>query len=235
MIDKIESNDLGFTAIWSNVTQLECGTLFMNTNLPDDLFFDKLTNITCISEKMIDETIDVFHQNKMHPFVYTLNNPTLEEFLLKKNFKFYDTQHVLKKRAISDSETSHVHHIEKKDSSLWAEVFCKSYDCYDWINEVNDIVCASLSQVEYLVDAEYNASCVALYEKNSIMGLYCLGTLPEKRNKGLAKLLINHALNKVKTKNLDFLMLETYQRDNLLGFYSKLGFEKLYEKKIYTI
>ena len=235
MIDNIESNDLGFTAIWSNVTQLECGTLFMNPNLPDDLFFDKLTNITCLSEKMIDEAISVFHQNNMRPFVYTLNNPTLEEFLLKKNFKLYDTQHVLKKRTMSDNETSYVHHIEKKDSLLWAEVFCKSYDCYEWIKEVNDIVRMSLSQVEYLVDAEYNASCVALYEKNSILGLYCLGTLPEKRKKGLAKLLINHALNKVKTKNLDFLMLETYQRDDLLGFYSKLGFEKLYEKKIYTI
>ena len=235
MIDKIESNDLGFTTIWSNATQLECGTLFMNTNLPDDLFFDKLTNITCLSEKMIDETIDIFHKKNMRPFVYTLNNPSLEEFLIEKNFKFYDTQHVLKKQTISDGETSRVHHIEKNDSFLWAEVFCKSYDCYDWIDEVSNIVGRSLSQVEYLVDAKHNASCVALYEKNSILGLYCLGTLPEKRKKGLAKLLTNYALNKVKTKNLDFLMLETYQRDNLLGFYSKLGFEKLYEKKIYTI
>lgn len=235
MIDKIESNDLGFTSIWSNTTQLNCGTLFMNTNLPDDLFFDKLTNVTCLSEKMIDETLDVFHKNNMRPFVYTLNNPLLEEFLLKKNFKLYDTQHVLKKQIILDSKTSYVRHIEKKDSFLWAEIFCKSYDCCDWIDEVNNIVRDSISQVEYLVDAEHNASCVALYEKNSILGLYCLGTLPEKRKKGLAKLLINHALNKVKTKNLDFLMLETYQRDDLLGFYSKLGFEKLYEKKIYTI
>jgi GNAT superfamily N-acetyltransferase len=235
MIDKIESNDLGFTELWSHATQLDCGTLFMNTNLPDDLFFDKLTNITCLSEKMVDKTIDVFHKNSMRPFVYVLNNPTIEEFLLQKNFKFYDTQHVLKKRTISDIKTSHVHHIEKKDSLLWAEIFCKSYDCYDWIDEVNNIVKDSLSQVEYLVDAEHNASCVALYEKNSILGLYCLGTLPEKRKKGLAKLLINHALNKVKIKNLDFLMLETYQRDDLLGFYSKLGFEKLYEKKVYTI
>jgi len=235
MIDKIESNDLGFTAIWSKTTHLECGTLFMNTNLSDDLFFDKLTNITCLSEKMIDETIDIFHQNNMRSFVYTLNNPSLEEFLLKKKFKFYDTQHVLKKRVILERENSHVYHIEKKDSLLWAEVFCKSYDCYEWIDEVNNIVRRSLSQVEYLVDAEHNASCMALYEKNSILGLYCLGTLPEKRKKGIAKLLINYALNKVKIKNLDFLMLETYQRDDLLGFYSKLGFEKVYEKKIYTI
>ncbi|MBI3639262.1 MAG: GNAT family N-acetyltransferase [Thaumarchaeota archaeon] len=235
MTDKIESNDLGFTAIWSKTTPLECGTLFMNPKLPDDLFFDKLSSITCLSEKMIDDAISIFQKNNMRPFVYVLNDPRLEEFLLQKNFKFYDTQYVLKKHAISESERSQVLHIEKKDSLLWAEVFCKSYDCYEWINEVNDIVRGSLSQVEYLVDAKYNASCVALYEKNSILGLYCLGTLPEKRKKGLAKLLVSYALDKVKIKNLDFLMLETYQRDELLGFYSKLGFEKVYEKKIYTI
>jgi GNAT superfamily N-acetyltransferase len=235
MINETESNDLGFTAIWSKTTNLECGALFMNANLPNDLFFDKLTNITCLSEKMIDETIDIFRKNNMRPFVYTLNNKKLEELLIQKNFKFYDTQYVLKKNTILENETSQAHHISKNDSILWAEIFCKSYDCYEWIDEVNKVVRNSLTQVEYLVDAENNASCVALYEKNSILGLYCLGTLPEKRKKGLAKLLINYASNKVKIKKLDFLMLETYEKDELLGFYSKLGFEKVYEKQIFTI
>ena len=235
MIDKIEENDLGFTAIWSKMTHLECGTIFINDKLPNDLFFDKLTNITCLSEKMIDGMIEIFHKNNMRPFVYTLNNQKLEELLLKKNFKFYDTQHVLQKSAIPDDKIFPVHHIGKKDSILWAEIFCKSYDCYDWVDEVNRIVRDSFLQIEYLIDEEHNASCVALFEKNSILGLYCLGTIPEKRKKGLAKLLINYALNKLKSKNLDFLMLETYQRDGLLDFYSKLGFEKVYEKKIYTI
>jgi ribosomal protein S18 acetylase RimI-like enzyme len=235
MIDKIELNDFEFTEFWSKVTNLKCGTLFMNQNLPDDLFFDKLTNIICLDEKTIEETISVFEHNHMHPFVYSLNNQHLEDFLLEKNFKFHDTQHVLKKQAVVRNETFPVRHIGKNDSLLWSEIFCKSYDCYEWINEVNKIVTNSCHDVEYLIDVKDHASCVALYEKNSILGLYCLGTLPKYRKKGLARLLIDYALNKVKTRNLDFLMLETYQRDNLLGFYSKLGFEKVYEKKIYTI
>jgi GNAT superfamily N-acetyltransferase len=235
MINKIEENDLEFTAIWSKKATLECGTLFINPNLPNDLFFDKITNITCLSEKMIDKVVEIFHENNMPPYVYALNNQKLEELLLKKNFKFYDTQHVLKKHTLQHSKNFPIHKIEKNDSLLWAKIFCKSYDCCEWVDEVNRIVRNSYSKVEYLVDEEYNASCVALYEKNSILGLYCLGTLPEKRKKGLAKLLINYALNKVKTRKLDFLMLETYQKDDLLEFYSKLGFVKLYEKKIYTI
>jgi len=235
MISKMEENELGFTGIWSEMTTLECGVLFLNPHLPNDIFFDKLTNITCLSEKMIDDTLYLFQRHNTRPFIYVLNNPSLEELLRKKGFTFYDTQHVLKKSTDNNLENLPIHHIARKDSLLWADIFCKSYDCPEWIDEVNAIVRKSVSEVEYLVDSENNASCVALYEKNSVLGLYCLGTVPEKRRKGLAKLLISYALNQVKTKKLDFLMLETYQRDALLEFYLKLGFEKVYEKKIYTI
>ncbi len=235
MISKMEENELGFTGIWSEMTTLECGVLFLNPHLPNDIFFDKLTNVTCLSEKMIDDALYLFQRHNTRPFIYVLNNPSLEELLRKKGFTFYDTQHVLKKSTDNNLENPPIHHIARKDSLLWADIFCKSYDCPEWIDEVNAIVRKSVSEVEYLVDSENNASCVALYEKNSVLGLYCLGTVPEKRRKGLAKLLISYALNQVKTKKLDFLMLETYQRDALLEFYLKLGFEKVYEKKIYTI
>ena len=231
----MEENELGFTGIWSEMTTLECGVLFLNPQLPNDIFFDKLTNITCLSEKMIDDALYLFQRHNTRPFIYVLNNLSLEELLRKKGFTFYDAQHVLKKSTDNNLENLPIHHIARKDSLLWADIFCKSYDCPEWIDEVNAIVRKSVSEVEYLVDSEYNASCVALYEKNSVLGLYCLGTVPEKRKKGLAKLLISYALNQVKTKKLDFLMLETYQRDTLLEFYLKLGFEKVYEKKIYTI
>ena len=235
MISKVEENEFGFTRIWSKITKLECGFFFSNPNLTNDLFFDKLTNITCLSEKMIDDALVLFEKNKTQPFVYVLDNPKLEELLHKKNFRLYDTQHVLKKSVSSEVKHNLVHHITKKDSLLWAEVFCKSYDCLDWTEEVNSIIHNSVSDIEYLVDSDYNSSCVALYEKNSILGLYCLGTIPEYRKKGLAKSLIDYALSQVSKKNLDFLMLETYARDNLLKFYSNLGFEQIYEKKIYTI
>ena len=235
MISKMEENEVGFTGIWSEMTSLECGVLFLNPHLPNDIFFDKLTSITCLSEKMIDDALYLFQRHNTRPFIYVQNNLALEELLRKKGFTSYDTQYVLKKSADSNLKDFPIHHIARKDSLLWADIFCKSYDCPEWIDEVNSIVRKSVSEVEYLVDSEYNASCVALYEKNSVLGLYCLGTIPEKRRKGLAKLLITYALNQVKTKKLDFLMLETYQRDALLDFYLKLGFEKVYEKKIYTI
>ncbi len=235
MIDKIEEIDSGFTAIWSKLVKLECGSLFVNKNLPNDPFFDKLTNVTCHSEKMIDDALALFQEYNTKPFVYVLEDPIFEKLLGKRNFVFYDTQYVLKKSTPLSQEVFKVHKIAKKDSLLWADIFCKSYNCIEWIDEVNSIVRNSISMVQYLVDAGNNASCVTLYENNNIMGLYCLGTIQDKRRRGLAKSLINHALNQVKIKNLNFLVLETYARDNLLKFYLMLGFEIIYKKKIFTI
>jgi len=99
---------------------------------------------------------------------------------------------------------------------------------------VASILEKSLQSVGYFVD-ESGSSCMALYEKDSVLGLYCLGTVPDKRNRGTAASLIDFASGEVNSKNLEFLMLETYGKDNLLEFYSKLGFEQVYSKTVFTI
>ena len=233
MMQKIESNDIGFTQIWSNPSQMECGTLFLNPNLADDLFFNKLTNVTCISEKMIQDSIDMFQKNSSVPYVYSLNYPELENFLKSKGFVYCDTQHVLKKRTLP-SKNPDVTKITRNTVSLWVNIFCEAYDCLEWKKNVSSILESSLSLTEYYVDKS-SSSCMVLYEKNSILGLYCLGTVPSRRKQGSASSLIDFALHEVNSRNLEFLMLETYEKDNLMKFYSNLGFESVYQKIIYTI
>jgi ribosomal protein S18 acetylase RimI-like enzyme len=233
IISEVEENDLGFTSLWAQTINLECGTFFFNTELPNDIFFDKLTNVTCVSEQMIDKALALFYKYKTTPFVYSLNYPEFEEVLRKRHFTHYDTQHVLRKSGTSLRPIK-IYRIANDDSMLWSKTFCDAYDCYEWIVPVDKIVKNSLSSIEYYVD-ESISSCMALYEKNSVMGLYCLGTIPNMRRKGLAESLINFALREVERRKLKFLMLQTYQKDNLLEFYSKLGFEEIYHKNIYTI
>ena len=232
-MEKIESNDNGFTGIWSGTQQLECGTLFLNPKLSDDIFFDKLTNVTCTSEKMIDESLERFQKNHSRPYVYSFNYPEFENMLEKKGFVYHDTQHVLKKNTLP-SKKPHATKVSDDTIPLWTKIFCDAYDCQEWVKPVNSILENSLSSVDYYID-ESNSSCMALYEKNSILGLYCLGTVPDRQRLGTAASLIDFALHEVDSKNLEFLMLETYERDNLSKFYSNLGFERVYDKKIFTI
>lgn len=233
VISQVEGNDLGFSSLWAQSLHLECGTFFFNPELLNDIFFNKLVNITCTSESMINDALGLFHKYKTTPFVYSLNYPELESVLRKKNFTHYDTQHVLKKNPVP-SGVSKVYKITSDDSMLWSKTFCSAYDCYEWIVPVDRIVKNTLSSIEYYVD-ESISSCMALYEKNSILGLYCLGTILNMRRIGLAESLINYASAEVHRRKLKFLMLETYQRDNLLDFYSKLGFEEIYQKNIFAI
>jgi ribosomal protein S18 acetylase RimI-like enzyme len=233
VISTVEENDLGFTSLWAQTVNLECGTFFFNSELPNDIFFDKLTNVTCTSARMIDEALDLFHRYNNTPFVYSLNYSEFEDVLLRRNFVHYDTQYVLKKNDDS-KKISKTHKITNDDAMLWSKTFCNAYDCYEWVVPVDRIVRNSLSSIEYYID-ESISSCMALYEKNSVLGLYCLGTIPGMRRRGLAESLIDFAQSEVKRRKLSFLMLETYKRDNLLDFYSKLGFQEIYKKNIYTI
>ena len=233
MIQKIESNDSCFTKLWSNATKLECGTLFLNPELSDDLFFNKLTNVTCTSEKMIAESVKLFRKNNLVPYVYSVNYAELDVLLKSKGFVYHDTQHVLKKRTMP-SKKPIATRITVDVIPLWVDIFCDAYDCHEWKKPLSSILKNSLSVAEYYVD-ESHSSCMVLYEKDSILGLYCLGTIPSRRKQGSASSLIDFALHEVHSRNLEFLMLETYERDNLLQFYSKLGFESVYQKTIYTI
>ena len=233
LISRLEAVGNSFTSMWADSIPLKCGTFFFNSNLPNDIFLDKLTNITCISDEMLSDALALFAKHDAPPYVYTLNHPELEKSLLEKNFRLYDVQHVLTK--VSDlPKTSKAHMISSADSMLWSKTFCHAYDCNDWLSSVDGIVKKSIPHVGYYVD-DSASSCVALYEKNSVLGLYCLGTVPSMRKKGLAASLIDFALNEVKRRNLELLMLETYQRDGLLDFYLKLGFKEVYQKNIYTI
>lgn len=233
MIEQVESNDHGFTGIWSIPNHLECGTLFLNPKLLDDVFFNKLTNVTCTSEKMISKSLEKFQKNTSRPYVYSLDYPEFETLLGKMGFVYHDTQHVLKKSTMPTQKPVAIK-ISHNDIPIWTGIFCEAYDCPEWTEPVNSILKNSLSSVDYYVD-ESRSSCMALYEKSSILGLYCLGTIPSRQKQGIAASLIDFALHEVNFRHLEFLMLEAYGRDNLSRFYSKLGFESLYDKKIFTI
>ncbi len=233
LIARSEKVDSAFTSFWSNSINLRCGTIFFNPDLPNDVFFDKLTNLTCLDDETLGDSLQLFETYRTIPYVYTLNNPEFDKKLIDRNFKLYDIQHVLIRNQNS-AVTSNVNRVSSKESMTWSEIFCRAYDCYEWIAYVDKIVKKSLDSIEYYLD-ESSGSCVALYESNSLLGLYCLGTLPNMRKKGLATSLIEFASNQTKQRDLEFLMLETYQKDKLLDFYLNLGFKEIYQKKLYTI
>lgn len=182
LISRLEAIDLAFTGYWSKFITLRCGSFYFNQDLPNDVFFNKMTNISCIDDETLRESLLLFKKNHTIPYFYVLNRPDLEEKLLKKNFRIYDSQHVLIK-APNNGEAQQALKISSKDAANWSKIFCDAYDCNDWLNSVVALVQNSSDFIEYYVDKSMS-SCVALCEAKSMLGLYCLGTVPEMRHKG---------------------------------------------------
>jgi hypothetical protein len=72
------------------------------------------------------------------------------------------------------------------------------------------------------------AGCAALYEKNGVTGLYCLGTIFQLRGRGLARNMLKRVMS-------NSLYLHTLGSEKLLPFYEKSGFSVAYSRKIYVL
>ncbi|SRR5579875_194251 len=231
LISRIEDLDLVFTGMWSQPSRVGYGIFFYTPDMPNDIFFDKLAGITSLDAKALEDALCMFAKFNTIPYIYVLPRPDLERTLLEGGMKMHDVQRVLCKKPGGQAQAPR--RVGKQESIAWSEVFCKSYDCMEWKDAVTRVVQSTLNEIEYYLD-ESGTSCVALYAKNSLLGLYCLGTVPEARREGHAQALVDFATSEAGKRGLDLLVLETYERDGLGTFYARLGFDEVYRKKVYT-
>jgi N-acetylglutamate synthase-like GNAT family acetyltransferase len=75
------------------------------------------------------------------------------------------------------------------------------------------------------------AGVTALYRSPGLMGLYCLGTVPECRGKGVARTLLGHS-QRLAEKEGRALVLQSLSSEETEPFYSKFGFRRLYTKDL---
>ena len=140
----------------------------------------------------------------------------------------------------------------------WTVIFCRSFNIRDYspfievlnknkerfifllayINNNSKIKINDNSKcpLENNIDNMYIpvGGCI-LFEQGGCLGLYCLGTLPEFRNKGIAKMIIRTSLKLAYTMNYQNLFLNTLKNDNYLEIYKKFSFSIIDERKIFQI
>jgi ribosomal protein S18 acetylase RimI-like enzyme len=79
------------------------------------------------------------------------------------------------------------------------------------------------------------AGVCLLFEKYGCIGLYCLGTLPKFRNRGIAQTILKASLQIAHTLKYDKIFLQTFQNDNYIDFYKKRKFKVIDKRKIFQI
>ena len=83
--------------------------------------------------------------------------------------------------------------------------------------------------------ANIPAGVCLLFEKYGCLGLYCLGTLPEFRRRGIAQMILKTSLQIAYTMKYDKIFLQTFQNDNYIDFYKKFKFKIIDRRKIFQI
>jgi GNAT superfamily N-acetyltransferase len=241
----MEFNEFYFCSLWTEHFRISnCADILLNEKLTKDYFFNRLTNITCSdTHSAIEEGVRISLKKGIDCYVYVPDdNRKLEDMLLGKGFTLVDSMSVLKCTTNSieyDNNTIDITKIDIDSIPIWVDVFCHAFDIQNWKNEVQRIIKSHFKELTLLVSYLNNKSnipvgCTALFHRCSLIGLYCLGTVSDFRGQGIATKMVKVALEIAQRRGLDFIFLQAFANEGIIGFYNKLGFQTIYKKKVYA-
>jgi hypothetical protein len=214
--------------MWTERIKSSCAAALINGKLEGDYFFNRSSVSGCRDPSAMAVRIArIFWRKGMDCYLYDIDGD-----LAGKGFAKIDTIHVLVAGTARRVAKTRVVQIQRDMLPVWIDVFCRSFAVPNWKEEVERIMDASFNRLELLLSYNGKApgGCAALYSKNGVTGLYCLGTLSQQRKRGLANDILATAI-----RLHDNLILQTLGSEGLLPFYGKAAFEVAYAKKIYLL
>ncbi len=124
----------------------------------------------------------------------------------------------------------------------WVDTYCLSFGIclgkknliYEILKEKFNIFTFVLSRLD--IRGDYNnvyTGCCILFTYKSSIALYCLGTKKEYRNQNIATDIIEYSIKFGESISCNIFGLQTLKSDDLLSFYIKRGFVKIYESSIF--
>ncbi|MGE5782681.1 MAG: GNAT family N-acetyltransferase [Nitrososphaerales archaeon] len=243
-------NELEFCSYWVKNYQIDLSTnIFVNSDFPDDYFFNRIISKASKS-KVINEGISnskVFlTENALRGFFHLQNlNKQVIKHLEKNHFHYIDTIYTLvspskivklykKGPSVNVKETNNI-----KD---WNDIFCKSFRITRRITHVKQVLYKNRERFIFLLaevsektnNRKIPVGCCLLFENYGCMGLYCLGTIPEYRNKGIARTVIKKCLETANLKGFSNVFLHTLLNDDYMNFYNKLNFKIVDKSTIFS-
>jgi N-acetylglutamate synthase-like GNAT family acetyltransferase len=252
----VEDNDSQFCALWTHRFEWhQCAEIFVNKDFPRDYFFNKIKMVSPCNEtlSLISDAKKIFFSNKLDCFFSIHDDPEYLEInkaLELQHFSYIDTMLVfcvdLDASPTEDVKLDYDPNISQlfanDQSSIceWVDLFCESFQIEDWKKQVRELIMSNCRHFDLLVSGirmnlEYiPAACAILYCSKRVMGLYCLGTLPKFRRKGLAFQIVKSSISRAKTRGMKFFFVQTFLSDGFAEMYEKAGLELAYRKRIYV-
>lgn len=254
--DLIEKNDSEFSSLWARrLRLLQCAELFVNRAFPGDYFFNKTKILSpCLrAPLLISKARRIFFSNKLDCFIHSYDDLAYQDIntsLEDAGFNRIDSMLVFSADqdtlVASEDKTDYDQNLPQliaigQDSiSMWVDVFCKAFNAEDWKQQIHSLTMANLRFFRLFVlmtrsdAASVPAACALLFCYKKVMGLYCLGTLPKFRRKGLASLILKSSISIARAKRMKLFFVQAFLNDGFADMYKKVGLNLEYRKGVYA-
>ena len=254
---KMLENERSFDELFSDVHRSDDFTLYYNKYFSDDPIF----NHAVISEEILDSEnpsedriLNVLQSIKSDAKVeqipasifvdeFRRNAAKFEKVAVEFGFRIIEKMDIMSKAVNISAESPNDQILveETKDVETWNETFVSSFGIQDsWRIELQrrGKVFASNPSTILLLARENGASieisgCSLLhFSPPEYAGVYCVGTVPERRFRGVAKELMLKAESIAYEKKCNLLLLQTMTSDGVTPMYLRLGYRIDFERVV---
>jgi GNAT superfamily N-acetyltransferase len=252
---RLLSNEEGFGRLFSNYEEFQSFSLFSNPTFSEDPIFNHFVLNEIVVERSSDEVLTgVIEQLKKISsslgfnttvFLENLwnNSRLLGKLVVDNGFRVRDKMEILSKH-VDPNPVDHEDKINVRiteDYANWNRIFVSSFQIpVSWNQELlrREEVATKNDSVRLILGREPGSDedqgcLLSFLDESKVMGVYCVGTLPRWRGRGIGKMMMNFVENNARDLGCKLLTLQTINSDGVSPMYKKMGYRTEFERDIF--
>jgi len=248
-------NEFSFDRLFCDVLAGSNFSIYYNAYFSDDPIFNHAAiassildseeyssiEIDSIIDAIVTKTKSVDVPASIYVERFWKNARSLEGDAIESGFRIIGQMEVLTKGVEKPSEEDcDIDVYQTKDIDAWNRAFVKSFDIPPgWLPELERrlrmFVCdrSTILMIAKEKNLEEPSGCLLLHvDPQDHLGVYCVGTIPERRSHGVAKSMMVKAEEFAFENKCDRILLQTLKSDGVAPMYLKMGFAIDFERDV---
>ncbi|HXQ92630.1 MAG TPA: GNAT family N-acetyltransferase [Nitrososphaerales archaeon] len=248
-------NEFSFDRLFCEVLEGSNYSLYYNSHFSDDPIFNHaaISNYILDSDEyssieiasIIDAIIISTENVKVPASIYVerfwKNARKIEGDAIDSGFRIIEQMEVMTKKVEPPAEECGDIKVDQtRDVDAWNKAFVKSFAIPPgWLPELERRVRISLDDRStiLIMAKEKNliepSGCLLMHiDPQDHLGVYCVGTIPERRSHGVAKAMMAKAQGYAFENSCKRILLQTLKSDGVTPMYLNMGFDIAFERDV---
>lgn len=235
----LELNELKWWSNWAHVKRLGTRAYMLTSDLFQEPFFNRACFVGCGAVSAHREKAEKEFRRLGLPPTMTVNRSCSSALRMLAESGYHPTETMSVMVATRRTETTNPAYADVRETSAgsvseWTKAYLLSfYGDVTLTHAVTKVAQRLLrSRSATLLEARLDgavAGVLAIYRTQGLAGIYCVGTVPKFRRKGVAGTLLQRT-SEIASSEGRRMILQTLRSDGAEAFYAKRGFAALYHK-----